>query len=108
PDVIFKTGLTYRHKKFSASYQVAYTSQQFGDATNATTPTADAVIGLIPAYTIMDLSTEYKINKTFTLQGTVNNLADSRYFTRRAESYPGPGIIPADARSYYLTLQIKL
>ena len=108
PDVIFKTGLTYRHKKFSASYQVAYTSQQFGDATNATTPTADAVIGLIPAYTIMDLSTEYKINKTFTLQGTVNNLADSRYFTRRAESYPGPGIIPADARSYYLSLQIKL
>lgn len=108
PDVILKTGLTYRQKKFTASYQVAYTSQQFGDATNATTPAANAIIGLIPAYTIMDLSASYKLSKIFTLQGSCNNMADKRYFTRRAESYPGPGIIPADARSYYLTLQVKL
>jgi Fe(3+) dicitrate transport protein len=33
PDIIFKTGLNYKHKKFSASYQLAYTSQQFADAT---------------------------------------------------------------------------
>jgi Fe(3+) dicitrate transport protein len=30
------------------------------------------------------------------------------YFTRRAESYPGPGIIPSDGRSFYLTAQISL
>jgi Fe(3+) dicitrate transport protein len=107
PDVIFKTGLSYKYKKFSASYQVAYTSSQFTDATNAVL-TADAVDGLVPAYTVMDLSTEYKLSGIFTLQGSVNNLADKRYFTRRADSYPGPGIIPADARSFFLTLQVKL
>jgi Fe(3+) dicitrate transport protein len=107
PDVIFKTGLTFRLNKFKASYQLAYNSQQYTDATNAEF-TANAINGLIPAYTVMDLSTEYKFNKTFTLQGTINNLADKRYFTRRAESYPGPGIIPADARGYFLTLQVKL
>jgi Fe(3+) dicitrate transport protein len=108
PDVVFKSGLTYRQPKFSVSYQASYTSQQFGDATNATLPSANGIIGLIPAYTVMDLSASYQLSKTFTLQGSCNNLADKRYFTRRAESYPGPGIIPSDARGYYLTLQVKL
>jgi Fe(3+) dicitrate transport protein len=107
PDVIFKTGLTYKYNKFSASYQVSYTSSQYTDATNSTF-TANAINGLVPVYTVMDLSARYNINRLFTLEGSVNNLADKRYFTRRAESYPGPGIIPADARSYYLTLEVKL
>jgi Fe(3+) dicitrate transport protein len=108
PDVIFKTGLSFKRHKFSASYQVAYTSSQFADANNTVIPTADALDGLIPAYTVMDLSASYKLSKMFSLEGSCNNLADSRYFTRRADSYPGPGIIPADARSFALTLQVKL
>lgn len=107
PNVIFKTGLTYKYKKLSASYQVSYTSSQYTDATNSVF-TANAINGLIPAYTVMDVSAKYKINKRFTLEASVNNLADNRYFTRRADSYPGPGIIPADARSYFLTLQVNL
>jgi Fe(3+) dicitrate transport protein len=107
PDVIFKSGLSYQHKRFSASYQVAYTSSQFSDATNSTF-TNNAINGIIPAYTVMDVSAQYKLSKIFTLEGSVNNLADKRYFTRRADSYPGPGIIPADARSFFLTLQVKL
>jgi Fe(3+) dicitrate transport protein len=107
PDVVFKTGLSYKDKRFSASYQVAYTSSQYTDATNAVL-VASAVDGLVPAYTVMDLSASYKLSKVFSLLGTVNNLANKRYFTRRADSYPGPGIIPADARGYYLTLQVKL
>jgi Fe(3+) dicitrate transport protein len=107
PDVVLKAGLNYRQKKFTASYQVSYTSQQFTDGTNAGIQ-PNAIFGPIPAYTVMDLSASYKLNKTFTLQGSCNNLANKSYFTRRAESYPGPGIIPADARGYYLTLQVKL
>jgi Fe(3+) dicitrate transport protein len=107
PDVIFKTGLSFKHKRFSASYQLGYTSSQFSDATNATV-SDDAITGLIPAYTVMDLSAAYNLSKIFSLQGSVNNLANAKYFTRRADSYPGPGIIPADARSFFLTLQVKL
>ncbi|WP_158796713.1 TonB-dependent receptor [Pedobacter sp. L105] len=107
PDVIFKTGLSYRYKKFSVSYQLAYTSSQFSDATNAVF-TPNAVFGLITAYTVMDLSAEYKLNKHFTLSSSVNNLGNVKYFTRRAESYPGPGIVPSDARSYFVTLEFKL
>ena len=107
PDVIFKTGLSFEHNRFTASYQTSYTSSQFTDATNAAF-TSNTIDGIVPAYTVMDLPAEYRLSRIFTLQGSVNNLADRRYFTRRADSYPGPGIIPADARSFFFTLQFKL
>jgi Fe(3+) dicitrate transport protein len=30
------------------------------------------------------------------------------YFTRRATGYPGPGIIPSDARSFFVTLSFRI
>jgi len=107
PDLIFKTGLSFRRKKFAASYQFSYTGSQYTDATNASF-TANAIDGLVPSYIIMDLSAEYVFNKQWALSGSINNLANRSYFTRRADSYPGPGIVPADARSFYLTLQFHL
>jgi Fe(3+) dicitrate transport protein len=38
----------------------------------------------------------------------VNNIADRAYFTRRATGYPGPGIIPSEGRSFYVTLSLTL
>ncbi|MGN6439299.1 MAG: hypothetical protein ACTHMM_22345 [Agriterribacter sp.] len=35
-------------------------------------------------------------------------LRRKEYFTRRADGYPGPGIIPADRRNAYVTLQFKI
>jgi Fe(3+) dicitrate transport protein len=107
PNVIFKTGLSFRRKKISASYQFSYTGSQFTDATNATF-TTNAIDGGIPSYIIMDLSAEYIFNKRWALSSSINNLANHAYFTRRADSYPGPGIVPADARSVYVTLQFHL
>ena len=106
PDVVFKTGISFRRGRWAASYQFSYTGKQYTDATNATY-TDNAIDGLVPAYRIMDFSAEYRINKHFSVMGSVNNLADARYFTRRADSYPGPGIVPSDARSGFLTLQAK-
>ncbi|CCH57648.1 iron complex outermembrane recepter protein (plasmid) [Fibrisoma limi BUZ 3] len=42
------------------------------------------------------------------LKGGINNLTDERYFTRRAGCYSGPGILPTDARYFYVTAGIKL
>ncbi len=107
PDVVFKTGVSVRRKKWSAAYQFSYTGSQYTDATNAKF-TDNAIDGIVPAYSVMDLSGEYYLNKHFTLSASINNLADARYFTRRADSYPGPGIVPADARSFYVTAQFRL
>jgi len=82
--------------------QYTFVSEHFSDATNAKeTPTA--VEGLIPSYHVFDFSLNYQF-KWLKFEGGVNNLLDESYFTRRAVGYPGPGIIPAQSRSWYLTI----
>lgn len=106
PPVTLKTGLSFRHKGFMATAQYAYTHEHFTDATNAER-TSTAVNGIIPSYSVMDLSLSYQW-KFLKVEAGANNVLDARYFTRRAAGYPGPGIIPADGRSFYGTLQVQL
>ena len=107
PNVNLKSGVRLGYKNLKASFQYTYLSNQFSDASNATDGGVSAVIGLIPAYTIMDASLSYQFSR-FRLEGSLNNLANTAYFTRRATGYPGPGILPSDGRSVYLTVQVKL
>lgn len=106
PPVSLKTGLTVRRGGFSCSYLLSYVQEHFSDATNAAF-VANATRGVIPTYTVMDISASYAW-KRYRLQAGINNLADADYFTRRATGYPGPGIIPAEPRRFYLGLRIKL
>lgn len=106
PPLLFRTGISFGNKRFSTSLQYSFVDKQYSDATNAEfTPTA--VDGAVPAYQVMDFSASYNW-KWFTLSGSINNLLDEKYFTRRADGYPGPGILPSDPRGYYMTLQFKL
>ncbi|MDN5211514.1 TonB-dependent receptor [Fulvivirgaceae bacterium BMA12] len=106
PPLNLKAGLAYSNKDFRVTYQYAFTQEHYSDATNAEI-TPSAVEGLIPSYQIMDLSFSYRY-KFFTFETGINNLLDEAYFTRRATGYPGPGIIPADGRSFYFTLGLKI
>ncbi|MFT4968617.1 MAG: Fe(3+) dicitrate transport protein [Chitinophagales bacterium] len=102
PNVIFRTSLGFSWKELVLSSQFSYVGQQFTDATNSL-QSADAVNGIVPSYFVMDLSLKYEIKK-LTIEGNINNLLNNSYFTRRATGYPGPGIIPSDRRTFYLTL----
>jgi len=105
PPIILRTGLQHRHKNWRAALQWSWVAQHFSDATNAPR-TSTAVEGLIPAYSVADVSCAYRY-KAWQIEASVNNLFNSMYFTRRAEGYPGPGIIPSDGRSFFLTLQYQ-
>ncbi len=107
PSVNFKTGIKFGYKNFLASAQFSYLSEQFSDAQNSESGGLSGVVGAIPAYNVVDLSTSYSW-KWLKLETGVNNLMDTSYFTRRATGYPGPGIIPSPPRNYYLTLEVKL
>lgn len=107
PTVNLKSGVRIGYRNLKASFQYTHLSDQFTDATNARDGGVSAVIGLIPAYSIMDASLSYQFSR-FRLEGSVNNLANKAYYTRRATGYPGPGILPSDGRGVYLTLQVKL
>jgi Fe(3+) dicitrate transport protein len=107
PDKINRYGITYSKKGFSLSWQISDISQAFADASNTVTPNAAATTGLIPAYQVQDISGSYKFKKYAQLKFGVNNLTDARYFTRRSGGYPGPGILPADGRTWYVGLNMK-
>ncbi|HEV7349741.1 TonB-dependent receptor domain-containing protein [Telluribacter sp.] len=107
PKFNLKTGLRLGYKNWKASFQYTHLSDQFTEATNAVDGGVAGVVGLIPAYTIMDASASWDY-KRYRVEGSVNNLANALYFTRRATGYPGPGILPSDGRGFYLTLQVKL
>tara|TARA_Y100001970_G_scaffold19388_1_gene21937 strand:- start:138785 stop:141205 length:2421 start_codon:yes stop_codon:yes gene_type:complete len=107
PKSNIKTGLRFGYNNFMLSAQYSYMSKQFTDSSNAISGNLSGVIGQIPSYSILDLSTSYYF-KNFTFESGVNNLLNEKYFTRRATGYPGPGIIPSSPRTFYLTIEIKI
>jgi Fe(3+) dicitrate transport protein len=107
PKVNLKSGGRVGYREWRVSFQYTYLSDQFTEATNAVDGGVAGVVGLIPSYAIMDASVSWDYRR-LRLEGSVNNLANRVYFTRRATGYPGPGILPSDGRGYFLTVQLKI
>jgi Fe(3+) dicitrate transport protein len=107
PKQIYRTGITYSKKQLTATMQYSYVSSAFSDATNTKTPTANGVNGLIPAYDLLDMSGTYAFSEKFFVKGGINNLLNEKYFTRRAGGYPGPGLLAAEPRNFFVTVGIK-
>lgn len=99
PKYINRTGLLCYAKSLSATLQMSNVGDAFGDASNLRS-SEDPVAGYIPAYTVFDVSATYKMNQYAFVAG-INNIGNKAYFTRRTDEYPGPGIIPANGRSFY-------
>ena len=106
PPLMLRSGTSFQYRRWRGAFQMGYIAAHYSDATNAER-TATAVEGRIPAYTVADFSVSWRW-KWLSIEGSCNNLLDERYFTRRAESYPGPGIIPAEGRGFYVTAGVKI
>lgn len=104
--LICRTGFTYQKHNFTATLQWSYVAQQFTDATNAKT-TSNAVKGIIPTYYVFDFSVKYQYKWLITAAG-INNITNNYYYTRRSDSYPGPGIVPSDPRTFFVSLGVKI
>jgi Fe(3+) dicitrate transport protein len=77
--------------------------EAFTDAANTVAPNAAATVGKIAAYQIQDFSMSYKFLKHYNVKVSVNNLTDTKYATRRASGYPGPGLMPGEGRAFYIS-----
>lgn len=106
PPLMLRSGTSLHSGPWRAAFQAGYIATHYSDATNAER-SSTAVEGRIPAYLVTDISASYQW-RLLRLEGSCNNLLDARYFTRRAESYPGPGIIPSDGRGIYVTLGVRI
>jgi Fe(3+) dicitrate transport protein len=105
---IFRGGITAGYKAFLLTGQLSYVDEAYSNANNTVAPSANGQNGLIPAYTIVDLTATYKFPKTVNLKAGINNLLDETYFTRRAGGYPGPGALPGDGRTFFVSVGIKI
>lgn len=108
PTNIFRGGITGGYKGFLLTAQISSVGETFSDANNTVAASANGNTGLIPSYTVTDLTATYKFSKGLNLKAGINNLFDERYFTRRAGGYPGPGALPADGRTFFISVGAKL
>ncbi|HWE43344.1 MAG TPA: TonB-dependent receptor [Gemmatimonadaceae bacterium] len=106
PRAIERAGVTLAAGPLGTTLLASHVGSAFGDANN-TVRSDDAVVGVIPAYTVLDWSATARLGAHVRVQAGVNNVADRKYFTRRTDEYPGPGIIPALGRSGYVSLRLS-
>ena len=107
PDWINKTGITFQHNNASIALQYSATSKSYNDAFN-TEHSNNGVTGVIPAYQLWDVMFDWHIKSIYHLSAGINNLTNEKYFNRRITMYPGPGILPADGRTFYVSFGVKL
>lgn len=107
PDWINRVGLKIIYANISTSLQYSYVGKGFSDANN-TAFNATGATGIVPAYHVWDWVLDYRFLKNYHFSTGINNLANAAYFTRRINMYPGPGILPADGRTLYMSFGVKL
>ena len=104
PQNIFRGGISLGYKELLLTTQLSYVSATYSDANNTELPSANAQNGLIPSYVVSDFTASYKLTNGTKIKAGVNNIFDKKYFTRRAGGYPGPGVLPADGRSFFVSV----
>ncbi len=107
PRYIHNFGVSWGNNNLSATVQYRMSGKIFTDANNTTAASANGITGLLDKYNVLDLSTEYKFLKNYNIRSGINNITNNAYATRRAGGYPGPGIIPGEGRTAYLSIGAK-
>ena len=107
PGWMNKSGVDFIYKNISTGFQYSYTSKTYNDAFN-TASSSNGVIGAIPAYHVFDWNFNWQFTKQLHLSAGVNNFTNEKYFNRRITMYPGPGILPADGRTFHVSVGIKI
>ena len=108
PANIIRAGISAGYKGFLLTGQLSCVDKTFSDANNTVAVSSNSQTGLIPSYSVADLTATYKFSKGLNIKAGINNMFDERYFTRRAGGYPGPGALPADGRTLFVSVGAKL
>lgn len=108
PRYIHNFGMAWSKNNFSTTLQYRMTGRVFTDANNTLEPSANGVTGLLDGYRVADLAAEYKFLKNYNVRAGINNLTNEMYATRRSTGYPGPGILPGEGRTIFLSIGAKL
>ncbi len=103
-----RNGLTARYGTASVTLQYSYVAQTFSDVLNTAVASANGAVGPVPAYSLWDVNGTWRMGRQLTVRGSVNNLLNTQYFTKRPTFYPGPGVWSSDGRSAVLTVGVTI
>jgi Fe(3+) dicitrate transport protein len=106
PRIIARGGLTAMVANASATAQLSYVGRTYADALNTVTPSATGAVGRVPGYALLDLHGGVVLTRWARLSVAVSNALNQRYFTKRPQFYPGPGIWPSDGRSFQMSIDL--
>ena len=105
PEYLFRTGLMYDNDRLKAALTATLVDDQFWQDSNQPRGTGDAQIdAVVPSYQVVDLSAEYRLNRSWSLFGGINNLLDEDYYSRVRND----GIEPAAERTFYAGFRFEL
>ena len=95
PKLVANLALNYQLEALGVALSAHHRGEQYGNASNTENiPTGAAGGiwgGLMPSYTLLDLTAQYKLNDNLRFFGAVKNLTDERYITGlRQGIYVGP------------------
>lgn len=95
PKIVANLAFNYQQESLSTALTVHHRGEQYGDASNIVEIPTDAAGGiwggLLPSYTLLDLTAQYNLSNNLRLFGAVKNLTDKRYITGlRQGIYVGP------------------
>lgn len=106
PKFIANLALTYQWEQLTAAISAHHRGEQYGDPSNREDIPANAAGGiwggLMPSYTVLDVTAQYNLAEGISVFGAVKNLTDKRYITGlRQGIYVGP------ARSFELGVRYQ-
>ncbi len=96
PKNLFSFIAGYRHPRgFGMQYDITFVGEQFADNRETIVPTANGEIGLLPSYTIHNISFDYEYKfERFSIAPfvTIKNLTNEIYISSRAPQGIQPGL----------------
>ncbi len=108
PDVTAKYGISFRRdSRFDISLTGATVSSQYfqdSDAPVGTPGSANYIPAKIPAYTVLDLASDWQISRNLRLLAGISNLTDRKYYNRVFQN----GIEPGMRRTVYAGVALGL
>ena len=108
PELITRNGITLKSYFASITLLHSYTAKSFGDPLNTLAPSATGAVGIVPAYSLLDINSTFTVSPKIIVRLNINNIADKQYFTKRPTMYPGSGVWPSDGRSINLSVGLKI
>ena len=84
PKLTSNLGISYEKNGFNTLVSLNYVSAQYADSANTVEQNAIGTLGEVPAFTTVNWSANYAINKEWKLFGVINNIFDKRYISSRS------------------------